>query len=183
MPQLRLRFSLGQLLGATAAVAVVFALTVATVPAQFRDGYLLALTLLTVGTCLVSICGLSSWLRAATWLSSFYPSLILLSLHATWLTAWFRLGRPPRPHFDDPKFIGPVVSVAHSFTWALMAGFDPSLLIFGLLVVTCCVHTFIRRRGMDRGAILRLVVPPLLWLFSTVAIFADPFRILYWFQD
>ena len=36
---------------------------------------------------------------------------------------------------------------------------------------------------MNKEVILRLIPPPLLWLFSIVVILSDPFLVLYWFQD
>ena len=53
-------------------------------------------------------------LRAAVWVSSIYPVLILSSLYATWLTAWCVLGHRPRAFTDDPDHLDPIVNMVRA---------------------------------------------------------------------
>ena len=61
-------------------------------------------------------------LRAAVWVSSLYPFLILSSFYATWLTAWCVLGRRPRVYLDDPRDISPIVDAVGAAPYFLLLG-------------------------------------------------------------
>ena len=61
-------------------------------------------------------------LRAAAWVCSLYPLLVLSSLYVTWFIAWCVLGHRPRFPFDDPGHISPAVDVLYIATHLLMGG-------------------------------------------------------------
>jgi hypothetical protein len=110
--------------------------------------------------------------------------LLLSSLYATWLTAWFVLGHRPRPSLDDPKFISPLVSFPHGLTWLLIVGIVPALticIIFVLVSAYLCISR--RERGWVVGTMSVLVVPPLLWSSALVVLGWDPGNVVYWFMD
>ncbi len=83
-------------------------------------------------------------LRAAVWVTSLYPFLILACFYATWLTAWWILGHRPRPSLDDPQMISPVV---------LVVGSAPSILLsFGtpLAWFVCAPSYWLWSTGISR---------------------------------
>jgi hypothetical protein len=61
-------------------------------------------------------------LRAAVWVSSVYPFLILSSFYATWLTAWCVLGHRPRMYLDDPRDISPIVDMVRAVPYLFVMG-------------------------------------------------------------
>src|SRR5262249_48228957 len=74
-------------------------------------------------------------LRAAAWVASLYPLLLLFLLYATWFTAWAVLGHRPRSSLDDPKFISPLVEVPYLSTFLLGLGVPFSLPLSMLLML------------------------------------------------
>jgi hypothetical protein len=102
-------------------------------------------------------------LRASAWVCSLYPLLILGSVYATWLTAWFILGHQPRISLDNPKDISPIVDVEFISTTVFILG-SPIALILGVpLVVAHDIQTF-RSEGLhELRTTVRLTIPLVVW--------------------
>lgn len=175
----RLRFTIGQLMAAIA----LFALAFAVFPPSLAWLALVLLAMLVLTTLGISAWSGRPFLGVAAWVAVSYPILTLLSLYGTWLIAWVALGHRPRPSIDDPKSIGPVVSIAHDATGLCLMGFPPALLAAWVLVGI--EATRIRTREPDLA--LRLAILPgmelLLWLGGFIFLACDPFNVLYWFMD
>ena len=77
----------------------------------------------------IRLAGQGSRLRAAAWVASLYPLLLLASLYGTWFTAWVVLGHRPRSSLDDPKFISPVVEVPYGCTFLSLITMPFSLFV------------------------------------------------------
>ena len=174
----RLRLTLGQTMVAVAMIAAIVAAMPPRLPV-WCTAVLLGLLLATS----ISIYTSSPWIEVATWLSSFYPVLLLLSLYTTWLAAWYGLGHRPRLYVDDPKFISPLVSLPHRFSWLLLGWFFPALMISVVFWLISVSRPALYGRSWATGSIWSLVVPPLLW-FSIFILFRwDPGLVFYWFMD
>jgi hypothetical protein len=118
-------------------------------------------------------------LRAAVWVSSVYPFVILALLHITRLIAWCVLGHPPRPHADDPQRLSPIVNVVRVVTLILLAVGTP--LIWLVYVPALIIVANISRKGMRPGeGVLQLLVLLGAWSASFAIAWWDPGRVLEW---
>jgi hypothetical protein len=173
----RARYQLWQIMLAIAILAGLFA--VLSVPGA------VALAVVTVVTAVISLpfllAGPGRRLRAAAWISSAYPFVILVSLHVTWLAAWCILGHAPRPYTDDPDRLGLIVTVARCVTLILLVVGTP--LIWFVYVPAIIVVANVSRRGMRPGeGLLRLLVLLGAWLVSFAVAWWDPAEVLRWFS-
>jgi hypothetical protein len=94
MKRHRVRFTIGQLMIAVAAIALALV---------WRD-VRVALALFGLGLVVIvpaAIAPPGRRLEAASWASSLQPAVVLSYLYATWATAWCVLGHCPRPSLDD----------------------------------------------------------------------------------
>jgi hypothetical protein len=125
-------------------------------------------------------------LRAAAWVSSLYPVLIMASVYATWFTAWAVLGHRPRMSLDDPKFISPIVDVPLTTTYLLMLGL-PFAMVICVMLVIAFVAQGVGRDGVRPGkAVTQLLIPVLLWLSAWIMSRSNLFDFNYvaeWFMD
>ncbi len=164
----RIRFTIGQLMIAVAAVAFLVV---------WRD---LRIAFALVGLGLVVIISAAiappgRRLEAASWASSLQPAVVLSYLYATWVTAWCVLGHCPRPSLDDPKYISAVVEVPFvMFAFSMFYGWMICACTGFLMAATCCVR---------RSNPWPLFALPLAWLVGFIALVADPLRVLYWLMD
>jgi hypothetical protein len=164
----RVRFTIGQLMIAVAAIAFLL------VWRDLRVAFALAgLGLVVIIPAAIAPPGRR--LEAASWASSLQPAVVLFYLYATWATAWCVLGHCPRPSLDDPKYISPVVEVPYVmfafsifYGWLICAG-------TGLLLTAVCSA----RRSNPRP----LVALPFAWLLGYIALMFDPLGVLYWYMD
>jgi hypothetical protein len=102
--------------------------------------------------------------RAAAWISSIYPLLLLSSLYATWFTAWCVLGHRPRSSLDDPKYISSIVEVPYVSAFLLLYGSISAFLVCPPLAIAHVADRISRRRiGPWKGAAWMLV-PLSAWL-------------------
>jgi hypothetical protein len=114
-------------------------------------------------------------LEAASWASSLQPAVVLFYLYATWATAWCVLGHRPRPVFDDPKYISPIVDVPY-----VMFAFS---LIFGWVICACTGILLSAVCYARRSNVRPLMVVPFAWLAGYFALIWDPLGVLYWYMD
>ena len=114
-------------------------------------------------------------LRAAAWVSSLYPLLILASLYATWFTAWAVLGHSPRMSLDDPKFISPIVDVPLTTTYPLMLGLAFAMVLCLVLVMAFVGQSVDRDRARLGKAAIQLLIPVLLWLSPWIVSWSNIF--------
>jgi hypothetical protein len=164
----RVRFTIGQLMTAVAAIAFLLV---------WRD-LRVAAALVGLGLVVIipaAIAPPGRRLEAASWASSLQPAVVLFYLYATWVTAWCVLGHCPRPSLDDPKYISPVVEAPYvMFAFSLFYGWVICACTGLLLTAVCCA-----RRSNPRP----LVVLPFAWLAGYVALMFDPLGVLYWYMD
>jgi hypothetical protein len=164
----RVRFTIGQLMIAVAAVAVLLV---------WRD-VRVAFALVGLGLVVVipaAIAPPARRLEAASWASSLQPAVILSYLYLTWVTAWCVLGHCPRPALDDPNRISPVVDVPYvMFAFSASYGWGICACTGFLLAATCCV-----RRSNPRP----LVALPFAWLAGYIALMFDPLGVFFWYAD
>jgi hypothetical protein len=164
----RVRFTIGQLMIAVAAIAFLLV---------WRD---LGAALALVGLGLIviiptAIAPPGRRLEVASWASSLQPAVVLFYLYATWVTAWIVLGHCPRSSLDDPKFISPVVDVPFAmFAFSMLFGFPICACTGFFLAAVCCAR---------RSKPLPLVALPFAWLAGYIALMLDPLRVLDWYMD
>jgi hypothetical protein len=112
----------------------------------------------------IALAGRGRRLRAAAWVCSLYPLLVLGSIYAVWLTAWCVVGHRPRIGLDDPESIGPIVPVPIKLSEAFVLGLPVVVILVGPLVLIHDVQSF-RAGGLHPNrTVARLVVPVLVWL-------------------
>ncbi len=121
-----------------------------------------------------------SRLRVSSWVASFSPVLVLLSLYALWAFGWGFLGHPPRPTLDNPLRLnshleGPV------YLLFILAMASPLSLVACLLLPVLSIAF-----GMGGGRSLArefapLLTLPIVWLCVIAVLAWDPLRILDWF--
>jgi hypothetical protein len=116
-------------------------------------------------------------LDVALWAIALLPAMGLVSLYASWVTAWCVLGHRPRVYLDDPKYLSPLVAVPHFMAWFSFIAWPFSL---GAGFTLAAVSAAQRRW---RSVVYPLVLLPLAWLSAIVTIRADPLDILDWFFD
>jgi hypothetical protein len=121
-------------------------------------------------------------LRAAAWVFSLCPLLVLSSLYATWFIAWCVLGHRPRS-FDDPGHISPVVDVLNIATFLLMGGWwlilPPSIpIVLGEIGRRVTEETIGPRKVVD-GMLASLLV----WPATFIILQFDPFGVFVWLID
>jgi hypothetical protein len=125
-------------------------------------------------------------LRAAAFVSSLYPVWLLLSVYATWFTAWVALGHRPRSSLDDPKFISPFVLVPWASTWLLILGVYIAL-PFCVFLTIACIAQNVRREDSRPPSIATLILVPIIsWLSLYAILHYGAFKcdyILEWFFD
>jgi hypothetical protein len=125
-------------------------------------------------------------LRAAVWVSSLYPLLIVFSLYATWFTAWVVLGHRPRSSLDDPKFISPIVDVPYISTFVLMLGAPFSLISSWLLMLFYIAQNNEWRPELPGRRAALIFVPILVWILVFAIGGSGLFGIGYiteWYMD
>jgi hypothetical protein len=122
-------------------------------------------------------------LRAAAWVFSLYPLLVLSSLYATWFIAWCVLGHRPRLPCDHPGHISPAVDVLHIATHLLMGGWwiilPPSIpIVLGEIGRRVTEETIGLRKVVD-GMLASLLV----WPATFIILQFDPFGVFVWLID
>jgi hypothetical protein len=123
-------------------------------------------------------------LRAAVWITSIYPYLILSSFYATWLAAWCALGHRPRVSLDDPKYIGPVVDAVGAVP-VILAEFGIPLIWFVCAPVMFAVSywNMAQKKTPPWNGTLQLLVPLFAWLSAYAILRGDPGWVIEWYFD
>jgi hypothetical protein len=124
-------------------------------------------------------------LRAAAWVCSIYPLLVLASLYATWLTAWCVLGHPPRTYRDDPGSIGPAVDVLRISTFLFIGGLWSSLPL-GIPIWLGLLGRFVSQERIGPWMKAdRMLSPLVVWPTSLLILGfgSSLFGVLHWFVD
>jgi hypothetical protein len=164
----RVRFTIGRLMTAVAAIAV---------PLAWLDARA-ALALIGLGLVVIvpaAIAPPGRRLEAASWASLLQPAVVLLYLYATWATAWCVLGHCPRPSLDDPKYISSVVEVPYvMFAFSILRGWMICACT-GLLLAAVCYAR--------QSNIRPLLALPVAWLVGYLALRWDPLGVLYRYMD
>jgi len=124
-------------------------------------------------------------IKAAAWVASLHPIYLLISLHVTWITAWYVLGHRPRISFDDPKFIGAAVDCPYIATAILLISLPFSFLGFIVLnMIDLCstrpMNREVEPRIIDKAAIL---LRSLVWIAGFLILRIDRFKVFDWFLD
>ena len=169
------RLTLAQIMALVAVVAIAFATAPASIAVVFS-------LILCVAAGLAASFRMS-WSRLACRVFACYPLLPLLSLYATWATAWYCLGHLPRSSLDDPKFISPMVDVPYDATSALLAGALPALVVHALLVAIDFLRMMHDERDDLKRFMVRGVLPLLSWPIAYFGLMADPGGVFGWFCD
>ena len=173
-----LRFSLRKMVGCVAVVAVIAAMMPPR-SATAASSVWVACVLVAV----VSHCTSSRWISAAACISSSYPVFLSLSLYSTWLAAWYKLGHRPRISLDDPKFIGPLVTVLHRLTWVLLGQFEPVSKTCLFLIPISAFCSLVRGKTSPPVTISLAAVPFFFWISCVLLLRWDPGLVVYWFLD
>jgi hypothetical protein len=118
------------------------------------------------------------WLDVLANATAFYPLLVCASLYGFWCTAWWQLGHPPRPSWDDPKDVAGTAWL-HELSELLLAGLLPGFL--ALVVVQ--VARVLRDHRQPWRALGRAAVGCAVWAGAFVLLAADPGDVLLWFFD
>jgi hypothetical protein len=121
-------------------------------------------------------------LNVLYWIGTCYPLVALLSLYVTWFAAWFALGHPPRPYFDDPREIGPI-AVPYLLTGFFLLKSPYALLISLGLMVARLVHRLWIERTEFARYLAPLVITPMTWAVAYELLIWDPLYVLYWYMD
>lgn len=114
-------------------------------------------------------------------LGSIYPWLFHASLYTTWLLAWFSLGAPPRPSWDDPQNIA-LIGLPSLLTSILLAG-TPFVLLITLLCLLLLGFLLFRRKSLGYRYLNLWGLAILLWGTAIGLLFWDPLRVWYWYLD
>ncbi|MFM7423776.1 MAG: hypothetical protein ACKO7W_02030 [Elainella sp.] len=114
-------------------------------------------------------------------LGSIYPWLFHASLYATWLVAWWSLGAPPRPSWDDPANIG-AIGLPSLITGLLFAG-APLALLITLSCLLLLGFLLFRRKRLDFRYLNLWGLVILLWGAAILLLVWDPLRVWYWYLD
>jgi len=116
------------------------------------------------------------WLRACVLA---YPAVLPLAFFNTWLAGRVSLGYWPRPSLDDPKYIGPWVSVLHSVTAFLMVVGLPAFVV-GVLVLSYQAY----RDATHRWSLLRVSGLSVACLVAAILVLRwEPLGIVEWYFD
>jgi hypothetical protein len=112
-------------------------------------------------------------LRAAVWVCSIYPFLILSSFYATWLTACCVLGRRPRVYLDDPGHISPIVDVVGGTAGLFLMG-TPLIWFVGAPIILAVVYwNMAQRTTSPRQGTVQLLTPVCAWLVAYIILEYD----------
>jgi hypothetical protein len=122
-----------------------------------------------------------SELKKLVVLGSIYPWLPLASLYVTWLVAWFSLGAPPRPSWDDPKDVA-LIGLPSLITNILLAG-TPFVLLFTLFCLLLLGFLLGQRKSLGRRYLNLWGLAILLWGGAFLLLLWDPLRVWYWYLD
>jgi hypothetical protein len=188
----KVSFKLWHIMVAVAIVAI--PLAVFEVAQAFGIGVMLAISVVSLP---IALAPPARRLGVAAWVASLYPMLVLVSLYATWFTAWLVLSHRPSPHLyiEDPRYISPVVDVPFAWTSALLLGFPNFLPLLGLPIalLICPAVAFIgvvvgaqRERVRPYNVISRTFIPPFAWLSLWVVLRYLPLdrdHVIDWFLD
>jgi len=157
MPTLTRKFKIWQIMLATAVFACLFA------AGRFSCAPEIGAALLIAGTP-IAMAGRGRRLRAASWVCSLYPLLVLGSVYAVWFTAWCILGHRPRISVDDPKRLGSTIVVPIRLCGALILGLPIAFVLVGPLALAHDVQCF-RKDGLrENRTVVRLLTPLIVWL-------------------
>jgi hypothetical protein len=157
MPILTRKFKIWQIMLATAMFACLFA------AGRFSYAPEICAAFLVTGIP-IAMAGRGRRLRAASWICSLYPLLVLGSFYAVWLTAWCMLGHRPRISVDDPKGLGPTVIAPIKLCGGLILGLPIAFVLLGPLVLAHDVQSF-RADGLhENRTVTRLLIPLIVWL-------------------
>ncbi|WP_435007133.1 hypothetical protein P12x_004508 [Tundrisphaera lichenicola] len=119
--------------------------------------------------------------EAFSWVAAALPTLLGLSLLATWWTAWAFLGHQPRLMLDDPKFISVWVDIPFSTTLVFIVASLPSALV-------CLSLAIFRALGsLDRDSkpairIGKALLHPALWI-AGYAFLSQLGDLVVWYMD
>jgi hypothetical protein len=122
-------------------------------------------------------------LRAAVWVSSIYPFLILSSFYATWLTACCVLGRRPRVYLDDPGHISPIVDVAGGTAGLLLMGTPLIWFVCAPIILAVVYGNMARRTTSPREGTMQLLTPVCAWLLAYNIMICDSGDVIMWYFD
>jgi TRAP-type mannitol/chloroaromatic compound transport system permease large subunit len=122
-------------------------------------------------------------LRAAVWVSSIYPSLILSSFYATWLTAWCVRGHRPRVYLDDPRDISPIVDAVGAAPYFLLLGAPLIWFVCAPLILAVVYWNMAQRKTSPREGALQLLTPVGAWLLAYAILRCDPGDVIMWYFD
>ena len=123
-------------------------------------------------------------LRAAVWVCSLYPVLILFSFYATWVTAWCVLGHRPRVYLDDPTRISPIVGMVASTPYILLTSGLPIIwCVCAPVLLAMAYWNIAQRRTRPLKEAMQLVIPLCAWLLVFGILRWDPGYVLYWYFD
>lgn len=110
------------------------------------------------------------------WVFWFLAATPALAIYFTWVVAWICLGHPPRPSLDDPKHIGPIVSVAYLL----------SLLSFPLIPIGTFIGPITQMVAGGRNVSTRAVfagISGFIGVLTVLLLRWDPLRVVYWYMD
>jgi hypothetical protein len=122
-------------------------------------------------------------LRAAVWITSLYPFLILSSFYVTWLTAWCILGHRPRVSLDDPEYISPIVNVVGATTGFFMLGTPLVWFVCAPIMLGVAYWNMAQKKTPVEKGIWQLLIPVFAWVLSIKIFLADPGWVIAWYFD
>jgi hypothetical protein len=122
--------------------------------------------------------------QAMVWISSTYPFLILTFLYATWLAAWCVLGHSPRPYWDDPDRLSPIVNGVGAVSLILLTVGTPLIwFLCAPLIIAGVYWNMAQWKTSPWKGALQVLAPACAWLSGYAILEWDPYHVLTWYID
>lgn len=118
------------------------------------------------------------WLDVLANATALYPLLVCAALYGFWGTAWWQLGHPPRPSWNDPKDVAGTAWL-YELSILLLVGLLPGFMAMAGLQTARVLRDHRQPwRALGRAAAGCAVWVVVVWLLAR-----DPGDVLLWFFD